>query len=712
MQPKVSVIIPVYNTSAYLRECLNSAIEQTLRDIEIICVNDGSTDNSIDILREYANRDNRISIIDKPNSGYGHTMNCGLNAAKGEYVAFLESDDTIGREAYEKLVSIADENSLDIVKGDYYELRGIGGDRELLPISLSKNLERYNTIVRPQDEPWAFYMPMMNWLGLIRKDLIDNYGIRHNETPGAAHQDMGFWFQTLAAANSLMFVSEPFYEYRQDNMNASMKSDKTTFSTLDEYSFIYAFLERYPKIKEKVLPVFFHRKYTSAMFSFGRAELSLRLPFLRKLAEEFEYDIDKGEFHFERFTQSQSSQLKAILDDVDDFYIASLEKDGRKTFSALKDEVSSLRLQMENVNKARERAGFPEKPDDSRSKCLLSYIVIVEYGEDFQGTLDSICSQSGDFEVICVDNCADEAARTSLEAYASGKQDIQLIHTENLGRGFLANLGMDAASGQVLQFVSAPDTVSCRHFEAIRSVLGSKGLDVAIFETAYLSPDSTDVEDSQVPPAEKAPDVSKGSTIYSGLSAKKAFAINPFSAVFDRRYLNEKGLSFIEDLNIEDKAFAIKAICQADHAAMLEDTLYFHSKKRATAALLQFKPKVARSLFEIYYDILMFSSETALDFSTAKKISEALDMILNRLQKSYKGLSVPQKAAVRTLPPIQETLMDVLLTDITQKSDIEDLKKKLSREKKKNKKLLHSSSWRIGKKVADLGRPLKKIIGK
>lgn len=91
--PKVSLLVPICNVERYLRECLDSAVAQTLKDIEIICINDGSTDSSPDIIREYMERDPRVKMIDKANSGYGDSMNRGLEMACGEYVGILESDD-------------------------------------------------------------------------------------------------------------------------------------------------------------------------------------------------------------------------------------------------------------------------------------------------------------------------------------------------------------------------------------------------------------------------------------------------------------------------------------------------------------------------------------------------------------------------------------------------------------------------------------------
>ena len=100
---KISVIVPVYNAEKYLRQCLDSIVSQTLRDIEIICVNDGSTDASLSILEEYAAKDSRIVVISKPNAGYGHSMNMGLDKATGEYMGIVDADDYILPTMYETL---------------------------------------------------------------------------------------------------------------------------------------------------------------------------------------------------------------------------------------------------------------------------------------------------------------------------------------------------------------------------------------------------------------------------------------------------------------------------------------------------------------------------------------------------------------------------------------------------------------------------------
>lgn len=117
---KVSVIIPVYNTEKYLRNCLNSIITQTLREIEIICINDGSTDSSLEILREYAQRDDRFVVISQTNKGQSFARNKGIDVARGEYIAFVDSDDYLEKQSnYELLYNQAIISNADIVKGQY-----------------------------------------------------------------------------------------------------------------------------------------------------------------------------------------------------------------------------------------------------------------------------------------------------------------------------------------------------------------------------------------------------------------------------------------------------------------------------------------------------------------------------------------------------------------------------------------------------------------
>ena len=119
--PKISIIIPVYNAEEYLKRCLNSIVNQTLKDIEIICVNDCSIDNSLEILNSYAQRDNRIKVIDcKTNGGESKARNIGLDNSTGEFLAFVDNDDELDLDFYEKLYKKAIEENADIAKAEVH----------------------------------------------------------------------------------------------------------------------------------------------------------------------------------------------------------------------------------------------------------------------------------------------------------------------------------------------------------------------------------------------------------------------------------------------------------------------------------------------------------------------------------------------------------------------------------------------------------------
>ncbi len=119
--PKISVIVPIYGVEKYLRECLDSILNQTLFYMEIILIDDGSKDDCPKIIDEYAKKDNRIIVIHKENGGYGSAMNVGLNQATGEYIGIVEPDDYIDQKMYEDLYKIAKEYNSDIVKSCFYD---------------------------------------------------------------------------------------------------------------------------------------------------------------------------------------------------------------------------------------------------------------------------------------------------------------------------------------------------------------------------------------------------------------------------------------------------------------------------------------------------------------------------------------------------------------------------------------------------------------
>ena len=145
--PLVSVIVPVYNVSQYLDQCLDSLVNQTLRDIEIICVNDASTDNSLEILRSWEKRDERIKVIDSPENGrQGRARNIGIKAAVGEFLGFVDSDDYVSKDCYQTLVESSEK--CDIVTAKSYMKFDMTYEYPISQFKISVDLSNQESIKR------------------------------------------------------------------------------------------------------------------------------------------------------------------------------------------------------------------------------------------------------------------------------------------------------------------------------------------------------------------------------------------------------------------------------------------------------------------------------------------------------------------------------------------------------------------------------------
>lgn len=323
---KVSIIIPIYNVEQYLRECLDSVVNQTLKDIEIICVNDGSTDNSLNIIKEYANNDNRIKIIDKQNSGYGDSMNKGLDAATGEYIGIVEPDDFVAKDMYEVLYNKAKEYNVDLIKADFYRFTGNLDTLCLNYNKLDYTGMYYNKVVNPQEDLTPFNFIMNTWSGIYNRQFLEKYHIRHNTTPGASFQDNGFWFQTFTRATKIYFLDKPLYMNRRDNINSSVKSKDKVYCMKDEYDFIWDYLNKNPELKEKFIGVYYYKKFHNYIFNFNRIDIKFKKEFLQLFSKEFKIAQKRNEIDYTLFLPSDVKKLKRIINNPMKFYRKSLSK--------------------------------------------------------------------------------------------------------------------------------------------------------------------------------------------------------------------------------------------------------------------------------------------------------------------------------------------------------------------------------------------------
>ena len=216
---KVSVLAPIYNIEKYLDECLASLAKQTLKDIEIICINDGSTDNSPKILQKYAKKYSNFVVINKQNSGYGDSMNKGLEKATGEYIGIVESDDFIESDAFKKLYELAHKTKADIVKANYF-YHSKEGD---VLHEVIKN-QKLGTPLSLADDTSILLEEPGIWSAIYRRKFLQENKINFHTTPGASYQDTGFHFKSFYAARRIVYTNKAYLHYRVDNASSSVKS--------------------------------------------------------------------------------------------------------------------------------------------------------------------------------------------------------------------------------------------------------------------------------------------------------------------------------------------------------------------------------------------------------------------------------------------------------------------------------------------------------
>ena len=281
-KPKISVIVPVYNVEKYLRQCLDSIVGQTYDDIEIIVINDGSKDGSLDITNEYAAKDERIKVIDKPNEGYGKTMNRGIETATGEYIGIVKSDDWIEPNMYETLYSIARKHDVEVAKSSFIQFDDTTGKEKYRQIPVHSA-----PVLNPCQNPAIFYVQPSIWSAIYKREFLYDKGIRFLESPGASFQDTSFNFKVWAMAERVSLIQEPLIRYRVGHSGQSVKSQDKVFCMCDEFKEVARYMASHPVRFKELEKIFYQVKYKVYIWNLKRLEGENKEAFRKQMQMEF-----------------------------------------------------------------------------------------------------------------------------------------------------------------------------------------------------------------------------------------------------------------------------------------------------------------------------------------------------------------------------------------------------------------------------------------
>ncbi len=218
---KVSVIIPVFNVEKYLKQCLDNLLNQTLKDIEIICINDGSTDKSLEILNDYAKKDYRVKVVNKQNEGQGIARNLGLETVKGEFLSFIDPDDWVETDMFEKMYLQAKDLNSQVVICDYTKFFEKNGKiitphifRKAVSLTKSKAIKIPNgeNIYKNLIDKTILVSPSYTWNAIYEKELLKRNNIKF--TNQRCYEDVLFTLQSRTKAQRISYINKSFYNYR------------------------------------------------------------------------------------------------------------------------------------------------------------------------------------------------------------------------------------------------------------------------------------------------------------------------------------------------------------------------------------------------------------------------------------------------------------------------------------------------------------------
>lgn len=552
---RVSVIIPVLNAEKTIDACLESITGQTHGNLEILCIDGGSADRSVEIIQKRQAQDSRIILLQKACTSTGQARNIGLAAAHGKYTAFVDSHDTVEKDMIAKLLAEAESRSCDVVcfpcrkysereliffPGNHY----LSQDTAALPKPFSRR-DMPETLFQT-GEKYAFDR-------FYRTDFLREHQICFQEIP--FYDDFSFFISCLTKAEKISCISEPLY------IHHILKGSKGS--------------SRW--------------KYTGCLF------------------DAFEYTLETNpelsadSKLFESFCKECCAQIRAIMQTFvqPEARFKAFELLDTERFSWLMDFISVSRdsLPMPHKKMADSIAGAMEAfrsgffaGSGQVPQCLaegkisgtplVSVIMPVYNSEAYlPETLDAVLAQSmRDFELICINDGSTDASCKILMDYARKDGRIRVFTQKNAGVAAARNVGIENAAGKYIQFADSDDLMSENALEVLSRQAEEKDLDV-LYLNADCFHDSgcTEKERAYRPSYQRTcsyPEVTSGKELFVRFSENYEFFITLWMAFFKRSLLVENHIRFKQGNAHDDNLFSLTVITKAQRAGYFDRILY------------------------------------------------------------------------------------------------------------------------------------------
>ena len=561
----VSVIVPVYNVGPYLRECLDSILSQTGVEMEVVCVDDGSTDGSAEILQDIAGGDPRIRVIVQENRGLSAARNRALDVATGKYVCFVDSDDMLAAGALAKLVSIAEKEDLDhIIFGaeSFLDERHGAVGRKLL-----SDTENYYRIKDPSIfhvvcggaamfarlvESDSFYVSSP--LRLLRKDVVERKRLRFVE--GIIHEDNHFTPLALIASKRAVVLPDRLYRRRlrsgsiMSAPNADVRHAAACFCIAARLKDDIGLDTCGCDVMETAIG-----RYLGFLLEIGWHYLS------RSNCEDRIGAVDEEMRRMSAVEQWLPVRRIALP------LLQSVEAANARARKYRDKRLSSRLKKLFGRKPAKERCAMEE----SSPAIKVSVMVPVYNAERYlRQALDSLSAQTLDrVEFICVDDGSRDASGAILDEYAARDGRFRVFHTINRGAVSARNFGMDQARGEYLAFMDADDYVEPGWLEDVYGICRKNELDICISDFQMFSEKTGELLPHWWTLKNQADNLVFNKVISPGRLGRWAVHGNVWSGLFNRRFVEKNGLRFFQIKPADDAHFLYSAMIKAKR-------MYFH----------------------------------------------------------------------------------------------------------------------------------------
>ncbi len=587
---KVSVVIPIYNVEKYIEECLCSVLKQSLQEIEIVCVNDGSKDGSMSVVKHYACKDSRIVIVNKENGGLSSARNVGIDKAQGEYVYFLDSDDYIKQDALETLYHLAKKDDLDNI---YFDAEAFYESEEI-----EKRNKHYKTYYcRPgifndvQTGPELFakmenlrcYKPSA-CLQMPKRSLLVKHSIRFYE--GIIHEDQLFSLQVIFLSQRVKHIATPFYmrRVRSESIMTTEQEFRNTYGYYVCLSEFQKFIKGQDINNPDVIRAVKQRIHGLQSLAIDDIKSLTYKDLEREIQKyplEVQYEFNMLITRLVEERQKQKARQNKLINQIKNIKKSVTFRVGkvllfmpRKVYSMYKS-IRDKGLQCTLY--AIQRKITHEKKMLKSDKILVSIIIPVYNAEKYlRGCLNQLCCQTLQaIEIICINDGSTDGSQAILEEFKNRDSRISVFYQDNQGAGIARNNGLLHARGEYLLFLDADDIYDMKLCEdayykakydmADIVLYGANRLDM---QTAQKEPMGWVLKESMLPKRIPFSIKNMGDKIYQVTTAC------PWSKMFRADFVKQQQLQFQNTKNANDVFFVRTALATARRITVLDKKKY------------------------------------------------------------------------------------------------------------------------------------------